>query len=438
MTVQPDQTTDRVAELAAALSTGGFPWASKDAMLSASEAYWNPGKTRFWIDEGVPLVIDRREGYHLHDVAGHTLIDVHLNGGTYNLGHRNPDVVAAVTRALDRFDVGNHHFPSLARTALAEALIRTAPPGLAKVVYGSGGGEAVDIAIKSARHATKRRKIVSIVKAYHGHTGLAVGTGDDRFSRMFLADQPADFPHVEFNDLGAMADALRGDDVAAVIMETIPATYGFPMPAPGYLAAVKRLCEEHGTLYIADEVQTGLGRTGELWGITKHHVEPDLLITGKGLSGGIYPVTAVLASDRAAAWLDEDGFGHISTFGGAELGCVAALTALDLTLRRSTRENVAALTELFADGLASIRAEFPDWLVGIRQDGLVIGLEFAHSEGAKHVMRRLYQGGVWAIFSTLDPRVLQYKPGLLVTPELAADILEHTRTAVRLSRDDVR
>ncbi|SHN28800.1 Acetylornithine/succinyldiaminopimelate/putrescine aminotransferase [Cryptosporangium aurantiacum] len=438
MTVQSDQSLDRVAELATALSSGGFPWASKDEMLGASVAYWNPGKTRFWIDEGVPLVIDRREGYHLHDVSGHTLIDVHLNGGTYNLGHRNPDVVAAVTRATDRFDVGNHHFPSLARTALAEALIRTAPPGLAKVVYGSGGGEAVDIAIKSARHATKRRKIVSIVKAYHGHTGLAVGTGDDRFSRMFLADSPADFPHVPFNDLGAMADALRGDDVAAVIMETIPATYGFPMPAPGYLAAVKRLCEDHGTLYIADEVQTGLGRTGALWGITKHHVEPDILITGKGLSGGIYPVTAVLATDRAAAWLTEDGFGHISTFGGAELGCVAALTTLDLTLRATTRDNVAALTDTFAAGLASIRAEFPDWLVGIRQDGLVIGLEFAHAEGAKYVMRRLYQGGVWAIFSTLDPRVLQYKPGLLVTPELAADILDRTRTAVRLSKDDVR
>ena len=438
MTVQPDQTTDRVAELAAALTGGGFPWASKDEMLAASQTYWNPGKTRFWLGEGVPLVIDRREGYHLHDVTGHTLIDVHLNGGTYNLGHRNPDVVTAVVRASERFDVGNHHFPSLARTALAEALIRTAPPGLAKVIYGSGGGEAIDIAIKSARHATQRRKIVSIVKAYHGHTGLAVGTGDDRFSRMFLADQPAEFPHVEFNDLGAMADALRGDDVAAVIMETIPATYGFPMPAPGYLAAVKRLCEDHGTLYIADEVQTGLGRTGELWAITKHHVEPDILVTGKGLSGGVYPITAVLASDRAAAWLTEDGFGHISTFGGAELGCVAALTTLDVTLRAETRDNVAALSDQFDAGLRAIQAEFPDWLVGIRKDGLVVGLEFAHAEGAKYVMRRLYENGVWAIFSTLDPRVLQYKPGLLVTPELAADILERTRTAVRRSKDDAR
>ena len=279
-------------------------FASKGEMLAKSKQFWNPDKTQFWIDSGVPLVIDRREGYFIYDVEGKRLIDVHLNGGTYNLGHRNPEVAAAVTAAMQHFDIGNHHFPSLARTALAEALVSTAPPGLSKVVFGSGGGEAIDIALKTARHATKRRKIVSIAKAYHGHTGLAVATGDDRFSALFLADQPEEFSHVPFNDLPAMEEALRGQDVAAVIMETIPATYGFPLPAPGYLAEVKRLCERHGALYIADEVQTGLMRTGELWAITKHGVVPDILVTGKGISGGMYPISAVLVSEQAAGLAD--------------------------------------------------------------------------------------------------------------------------------------
>src|ERR1700744_1175355 len=202
-------------------------------MLAKSKEFWNPDKTQFWMDSGVPLVIDRREGYFIYDVSGKRLIDVHLNGGTYNLGHRNPEVIAAVTAAMAHFDIGNHHFPSLARTALAEALVTSAPPNLTKVIYGSGGGEAIDIALKSARHATKRRKIVSIVKAYHGHTGLAVATGDDRFSRLFLSDRPDEFSQVPFNDADAMAAALAGGDVAAVIMETIPATYGFPVPARG-------------------------------------------------------------------------------------------------------------------------------------------------------------------------------------------------------------
>ena len=362
---------------------------------------------------------------------------MHLNGGTYNLGHRHPEVVAALRAGMERFDIGNHHFPSLARTALAQALVESAPEGISKVIYGSGGGEAVDIAIKSARHATGRRRIVSVLKAYHGHTGLAVATGDDRFATLFLADRPDEFGHVPFNDLDAMEGALAGGDVAAVLMETIPATYGFPLPEPGYLAGVKGLCERHGSLYIADEVQTGLMRTGELWGITKHGVAPDLLVTAKGLSGGMYPISAVLATDAAAAWLHEDGFGHISTFGGAELGCLAALAALDITCRPETRSTVHYIAARIGWGLRDIQARYDDWLVDIRQDGLVIGLRFAAPEGAKAVMRRLYEHGVWAIFSTLDPSVLQYKPGILMSPDLCDELLDRTELAVGRARRDV-
>jgi acetylornithine/succinyldiaminopimelate/putrescine aminotransferase len=167
-----------------------FSVESKAEVLEKSREFWNPGKTDFWAETGVDLVIDRRDSYFIWDMSGVRLIDVHLNGGTYNLGHRNPELVEAITTGMRSFDIGNHHFPSSARAALAEALIRTAPANLTKVVYGSGGGEAIDIALKTARHATKRRKIISIVRAYHGHTGLAVAAGDDRFSRLFLSDQP--------------------------------------------------------------------------------------------------------------------------------------------------------------------------------------------------------------------------------------------------------
>ncbi len=411
-----------------------FP--SKAEMLARSRQFWNPDKTQFWADSGVPLVIDRREGYFIYDVGGKRLIDVHLNGGTYNLGHRNPEVTAAVSAAMQRFDIGNHHFPSLARTALAEALISTAPPGLAKVVFGSGGGEAIDIALKTARHATKKRRIVSVAKAYHGHTGLAVATGDERFATLFLADRPDEFTHVPFNDLAAMEDALRGRDVAAVIMETIPATYGFPLPAPGYLEGTKALCERYGALYIADEVQTGLMRTGELWAITKHGIAPDILVTGKGISGGMYPISAVLVSEAAAGWLSEDGFAHMSTFGGAELGCIAALKTLEITCRPEVRSMVFYIADLIGRGLRRIQSAYPDWFAGIRQDGLVMGLEFDHPQGAKFVMKRLYEHGVWAIFSTLDPRVLQFKPGLLLTPDLCAELLDRVEVAIAAARND--
>lgn len=417
---------------------GLFSYDSKEQMIAKSKEFWNPGKTQFWIDAGIPLVIDRREEYFIYDMSGKRLIDAHLNGGTYNLGHRNPEVVQAVTMAMQHFDIGNHHFPALARTALAEALIKSAPAGLSKVIYGSGGGEAIDIALKSARHATQKRKIVSIIKAYHGHTGLAVGTGDDRFSKLFLSDRPEEFPHVPFNDLAAMEDALRGRDVAAVIMETIPATYGFPLPNPGYLEAVKLLCEKYDALYIADEVQTGLMRTGELWGISKHGITPDILVTGKGISGGLYPIAAVLATDKAASWLNEDGFGHISTFGGAELGCIAALKTLEICSREETRSMVHYIADYVAMRLADVQATYPDWFIGIRQNGVILGLEFAHPQGAKYVMRHLYENGVWAIFSTLDPRVLQYKPGILLKPEVAEELLDRTELAIGKAFAEIR
>jgi acetylornithine/succinyldiaminopimelate/putrescine aminotransferase len=413
---------------------GTFSFDSKAEVLEQSKTFWNPGKTQFWTDEGVDLVIDRRQGYYLWDMSGRRLIDMHLNGGTYNLGHRNPEVVQAITEATELFDVGNHHFPSVARTALAQRLVDSAPASITKVAYGSGGGEAIDIAIKSARHATKRRKIVSIVKAYHGHTGLAVASGDDRFAKIFLSDRPDEFVQVPFGDIAAMEQALSGRDVAAVLMETIPATYGFPLPPPGYLEAVKDLTVTYGSLYIADEVQTGLMRTGEMWAITKHGIEPDIIVTGKGLSGGMYPITAAMLGDRAAQWLDEDGFAHISTFGGAELGCVAAIKTLEITSRPEVRSTVPYIADLFAHGLRRIQQDNPDWFIGIRQNGVVIGLEFNHPEGAKFVMRELYENGVWAIFSTLDPRVLQFKPGILVSRELCEDVLDRLDVAVRHAR----
>ncbi|MEY4225365.1 MAG: hypothetical protein RL190_122 [Actinomycetota bacterium] len=417
---------------------GFFSYESKEDMLERSRAFWNPDKTDFWQDAGIDLVIDRREGYLFWDMAGRRLIDLHLNGGTYNLGHRNPELIATLEQAMQHFDIGNHHFPALARTALAEALVKTASPNMRRVIYGSGGGEAIDIALKTARHTKQRRKIVSIIKAYHGHTGVAVGTGDERFSKLFLSDHPEEFVQVPFNDLNAMEDALRARDVAAVIMETIPATYGFPLPEPGYLQAVKRLCEEYDTLYIADEVQTGLMRTGEMWGISKSGVEPDIMVIGKGITGGMYPIACTVVSEECSAWLKEDGFGHISTGGGAELGCVVSLKVLEICGRPEVRSMVHYIAERFQQGLRQIQEIYPDWFVGIRQDGVVMGLEFNHPVGAKIVMKHLYAHGVWAIFSTLDARILQFKPGILLSPELVDEILDRTEVAIGKAYAEIR
>lgn len=402
----------------------------KAAVLQDSIDWWNPEKTTNWQKQGCDLVIGRREGYYLYDMSGHRLIDLHLNGGTFNLGHRNPEVIATLKEALDHFDVGNHHFPAIGRAAFSKALVQTAPKGMKYAMLGSGGGEAIDIALKCARHATKRKKIVSVIRAYHGHTGLALGTANERYAKPFLSEgAPEEFVKVPFNDLAAMEAALKGNDAACVIMETIPATYGFVMPTEGYLPGVKKLCEKYGTLYVADEVQTGLMRCGELWGITTYGVNPDIIVTSKGLSGGIYPISAVITTQAAGRWVEEDGWGHISTFGGSELGCIVGLKTLEITTRESTKQNVKFVADYLRAGLDRIRAQHPSFK-GIRQRGVIYGLEFDHPEGAKYVMRALYPRGVWAIYSQLDPRVLQFKPGLLCDKALCDDILTRMEEGV--------
>lgn len=409
---------------------------SKADIVAKSKAYWNPAKTEFWRSVGVDLIIDRREGYYIYDYSGKRLIDLHLNGGTFNLGHRNPELVETLKEGLDHFDMGNHHFPALCRTALAEALHEVSPDSLRYTVYGASGSEATDIAIKCARYATGRRKIVSIMKCYHGSTGLAVCAGDERFTRLFHIDRREEFVQVPFNDLDAMERALAPGDAAAVILETIPATYGFPMPKEGYLPAVKAMCERHGALYIADEVQTGLMRTGEMWGIVKYGVTPDVIVTAKGIAGGLFSLGCALVSERAGGWLHEDGFAHISTGGGAELGCLVAIKVLEMTSRPEVKANVEARAAQFRAGLDAIRARYPDFFLGIRQNGLIFGLEFEAPKGAMPVMRKLYENGVWTIFSTLDPSVLQFKPGLLVDESLAAEILEIVDRSVAAAREE--
>jgi putrescine aminotransferase len=408
---------------------GLFQFASKEEVLEKAIQYWNPDKTRFWQSVGVDLVIDRREGYYIYDMSGRRLIDLHLNGGTYNFGHRHPELVETLKNALDYFDIGNHWFPSVARTALSEALIKVSP-GMKYAVFTPGGGEAIDVALKSARYGTKKRKIISIIKGYHGHTGLAVAAGDDRFSKIFLSDRPDEFIHVPFNDLSAMEDALRHRDIAAVILETIPATYGFPMPKDGYLQGVRDLCTRYDALYIADEVQTGLMRTGQMWGWQTFGVQPDIMVAAKGLSGGIYPLCACLVNERAGGWLLEDGAAHISTAGGAEVGCFVSYKVLEMLQRPEVVANVHAVAGFFQEGMRDKMERHPDVLAGVRQKGLILGLEFNHPEGAVYVSRALYEHGIWAIFSSLDKRVLQFKPGVLLTVELCQEILDRFDAAM--------
>ncbi len=400
---------------------------SKQEILEKSAAFWNPHKTRFWQDKGIDLVIGRREGYYIYDMDDRGFLDCHINGGTYNLGHRNPELLHVMHRTLsESLDAGNHHFPTEGRALLAEKLARLSPGELHYSVFTCSASEAVDVAIKTARHATGRQKIVSVEHSFHGGSGLGTAVGDKRLSKLFNSEgQIWDlFEQVAFNDLTALEAILAKGDVAAFLVETIPATFGFLMPDPGYFQEVRRLTEKYNTLLITDETQTGFMRSGKMWCIESYGVTPDMIVTGKGLGGGLYPIGVTIIDKRYAGWLHEEGFGHISTYGGSELGCPLALRVLEICSRDEVRTNGEYVAQYLRIGLNELMSAYGEFFINVRQQGLIMGLEFNHPEGALHVMAQLYKTGVWAIFSAFDPSVLQFKPGLLWDKNLCNDFLD--------------
>ncbi len=172
----------------------------KNEILKTTSQHLQPGRVSTFLEGGLTFIPGKREGYRMWDVDGHEVMDLHINGGTYNLGHRHPKLVSTLQTALETLDVGNHHFPSEHRAALAKALIENTPGDMQYVVLTPSGGEANDVAIKSARFATGRRKIVSLAAGFHGRSGLSGAAGNNEDAEFFKSDYPNEFIRVPFND----------------------------------------------------------------------------------------------------------------------------------------------------------------------------------------------------------------------------------------------
>jgi acetylornithine/succinyldiaminopimelate/putrescine aminotransferase len=383
--------------------------------------YVSSGKAAFYKQAGIDFILGKRSGLDMFDLAGKRLINCHCNGGVFNLGHCNPRVIQALRVALEELDIGNHHLISEPRAWLGERLAAFSPGDPNGVIFGVSGGEAVDMAIKLARGHTRRPKIISAFGGYHGHTGCALAAGEEQYSRPF-APLPDGFLQVPFGDADALAASLD-DQTAAVIFETIPATVGIAVPPEDYFARVRQLCDDRDVLMIQDEVQTGLGRCGANWGIDTYEVVPDILVTGKGLSGGIYPITATIYREHLNPFLHDNPFIPISTFGGAEFGCVVALEVLNIVEEPGFLIHVKEMAALFADGFQGLKAEHPEVLVEARQRGLMMGLKLVNENCGPLMARLGFEAGIFAVYANNDPSVLQLLPPLIITADEARGVL---------------
>jgi putrescine aminotransferase len=386
-------------------------------------------KAEFFTLFGLDFIFGRREGPFVWDLDGkRRLINCHCNGGVFNLGHRHPDVVAAMAHALSQLDIGNHHLVSRQKADLAAALAGLSPGDLNYVVFAVSGGEAVDTAVKVARKFTGRKKTITAVGGYHGHTGLAVAAGDPKYRDPFLSSSP-DFVQVPFDDAKALASALSGD-VAAVMFETIPATLGMPIPDAQFYASVRALCDRWGALMIIDEVQTGLGRTGAFWGIEHYHTVPDIIVTAKGLGGGIYPVAATILREDLDVVFHDDPFSHISTTGGADIGCPVAQKVLGLSSDPSFLSHVTALAGVFAGGMQTLKEKYPEVIAEYRQLGLMSGIRTRSGEMGPILCKTCFDAGLLCIYAGNDTSVLQFLPPLIIDTPLAEEILQRLDAAM--------
>ncbi|MFZ5569007.1 MAG: aspartate aminotransferase family protein [Thermodesulfobacteriota bacterium] len=396
---------------------------TKKNIIERFRKHVSSGKADFFESVGIDFVFGRREGPYVWDaISGNRLINCHCNGGVFNLGHRNPVVIETLRQSLEELDIGNHHLISESRAALGSALAELMPGDIAYTVFGVGGGEAIDLAIKLARGFTRRQTIVSAGGGYHGHTGLALSTGDEQYRSPFGPNPPG-FIQVPFNDREAL-EGLVNSDTAAVIFETVPATLGIPIPGTDYFPFVRDLCDQTGALFIIDEVQTGLGRTGRLWGIEHYNVVPDIMVIGKGLSGGIYPMSATCFRPEFESFFHDHPFIHVSTFGGAEVGCPVALKVLQLSSQPHFLERVNELSEVFRGRFEELREKHPEILVGLRQLGLMMGIEMINEHCGPILSKTLFDNGILSVYANNDTRISQLLPPLIIDRVLAEEIIE--------------
>jgi putrescine aminotransferase len=365
------------------------------------------------------------DGRRFLDVGGY---------GVFILGHRHPKVVAAVHDQLDRHPLATRVFLEPMTARAAQALAGVAPPGLDQVHFVNSGAEATETALKLARvHGHDR--LVSAVSGYHGKTlGALAATANPLYQTPF-EPLTADRTHIPYGDIEAMRETLdRLGSRACVILEPVQGEGGVVVPPAGYLGQVSALCKRAGAMLVMDEVQTGLGRLGAWWGIDAEDVEPDLMTVGKGLSGGVVPVAAVLATKKAYQPFGDDPFLHTSTFGGSPLASAAALAAITVMREEHIVTRAATLGDELLASLTELAAGYPGMVEVVRGRGLLIGLKMADPGLVGEMVLSLVDRDVLANHSLNAASVLRLTPPAILSPDEVSQCL----TAVSESLAEVK
>ena len=372
-----------------------------------------------------PMVLEKGEGARVWDVDGKEYLDFTSGWAVNNVGHCNEAVADAIAEQARTLLQTSNQFYSIPQLKMAEILVENSC--LDKIFICNSGAEANEGAIKLAKKYGKKNKdgafgIITALNSFHGRTMMNVSaTGQPHYQELF-EPIPTGFSHVPFNDLEAIKSATS-ENTVAVMLEPVQGEGGVNIPDPDYLPGVRAWCDQNNILLIFDEVQTGLGRLGTLFGYQNFEVEPDIITLAKGLGGGV-PIGAFMAKNSACAFDPGD---HGSTFGGNPLTCAAAHASTKYLIDNNVSENAAKMGEYLGEGLRKIQANH-EFITDVRGMGLLWAVEF-DSDITPEVIAACNESGL--LMNPMRPNTIRLMPVLTITTAEIDEALERLEEGLK-------
>jgi len=355
------------------------------------------------------LEIVKAEGSGLYDANGKEYIDLIGGISVANVGHRHPRVIEAIKKQIDAYlhIMVYGEFVETPQVQYAKLLTDHLPPSLNSVYFTNSGAEAVEGAMKLAKRVTNRTRIVAFNNSYHGSTQGALSIMGSEYWRNAFRPLLPGILHCYYDSFEALEE-IR-EQTACIIAETVQAEAGIIAPSAKWMQALRKKCSETGTLLIFDEIQTGFGRTGKLWGFEHFDIVPDILLLGKALGGGM-PLGAFIADKKLMdAFTDNPVLGHITTFGGHPVCCAAGMAAMKVLLEEKIIDSVKKKEELFLSLLSHPKIK------AIRSFGLWLAVEFESSEINKKIINDCIAKGVLTDWFLFAPECLRISPSLTIS-----------------------
>lgn len=403
---------------------------SRDEFAERYARYFGVRRMDLIRKSGRWMVEDHADGAYIHDTEGHRFLDFFVSSGVFNLGHRHPVIMAAMKHGLETYEFGNLLYFSEPKGRLAELLANTMPEGLEVVLPTVTGSEAVDLALKMAMGATGRKQIIHFDHTYHGCTGFSTALGPDAI-RGWAGIENQNFNRIPYGDLAALRKVISGT-TAAVIVEVVRSNFDGHDPGRKFFADLRHECDQTGALMIVDEVVTGLGRLGTLWGSEYQDVRPDIVTTAKGLSGGVFPMGAVVMKPEIIDCWGEHAYRSFSTYAWSSVGAHVACAAIEETQKLLPHANAAAAR--FEVALQDLLARHPDKVNAVRRMGLLFAIDLNPDKlRALEFATRMFHRGVVmppAAISMPTSAVARLLPPLILNDDHIAEFMDKADDAL--------